>query len=130
MLFKNIGAVVLLIVYLLSATATSEFLKIPLLVHHYYDHKDENRNITLIEFLSLHYYTEDGTDKDAMEDNQLPFKSCENASTVSFISLTPPPSIELVAEFEKKSCTTFGVSNPLLPPSGFMATIWQPPRCC
>jgi len=96
MLFINkIAATFLLIIYLVSATATDEFLKIPLLVSHYYDHKVENKEINLLSFLISHYINEDGTDKDASEDKKLPFKSTEHFASFSFISLIPPSIIEV-----------------------------------
>jgi len=59
-------------------------------VEHYYDHIEEKNNTGLVSFLVMHYYIEDGTDTDAAEDNQLPFKSAEHAVSFSFTSITPP----------------------------------------
>lgn len=128
--YEKITASLLLAIYLFSATATRELLKLPVLAEHYYDHRKENKNIGFVAFLIMHYYTEDGTDKDAEEDNQLPFKSAEHAATVSFISLTPPLSIEIVPNPESENNNSFGIRNDLFLPSQYLAAIWQPPRHC
>ncbi len=129
-LFNKITALLLLAIYLLSATATKELLRIPLLAEHYYDHKQENNNTGLIAFLAMHYYSEDGTDKDAKEDNQLPFKSVEYAATFYFISLTPPSFTEHLAKPETETDIYFAILSDLFLPSQYLASIWQPPRIC
>ena len=114
-------------IYLLSATETGELLKIPLLAAHYYDHKGEDRTIGVIAFLIQHYYTEDGTDRDAAEDRQLPFKSAEQFSSVSFVSPVPPSYI-IISRPEISCSQTFVTRDESLLPVFYLASIWQPPR--
>lgn len=127
-LFRKTASLLLLTIYLFSATNAKELIKLPLLVEHFYDHRAENKYIGLITFFIMHYSSEDGTDKDAKEDNQLPFKSAELA-TVSVVSVTPPSFIKLFTpEIEIK--TSFNIGNDLLLPSQYLNKIWQPPRDC
>lgn len=116
-------------IYVFSATAVGELLKLPLLVEHYYDHKEENTTTSLVSFLAMHYYSEDGSDKDAKEDNQLPFKSIDT-TTVSFISLMPPALSGAVTKPEQLVNPSFGVYKELFLSSQYLAAIWQPPRHC
>jgi hypothetical protein len=83
--FKHISASLLLAFYMLSATAILEVAKLPLLVEHYFDHSQEDQQIGFFQYLTLHYGIEDGTDKDAAEDSQLPFQASEYFSTISFV---------------------------------------------
>lgn len=107
-----------------------ELFKLPLLISHYYDHREENKDMTLPAFLVQHYFYEDGTDKDVEEDNKLPFKSLENAASVSFISLSPPDLPECTANRKEKIKKIFGLyTNPFLP-FQYLNSIWQPPRHC
>lgn len=121
---------ILLMTYLFSATAIGELFKLPVLVQHYYNHREENSDISLIHFLTLHYQTEDGTDKDAKEDSQLPFKSIEPAATVVFVSLTPPAFINIIANTQQPVMLVFVLYEELFLPSKYLAAIWQPPRYC
>ena len=107
-----------------------ELFKLPVLISHYYDHREENKAITLSSFLMQHYFYEDGTDNDFEEDNKLPFKSPENANSVSFISLSPPDLPECIIHTQQKIKNSFGIyTNPLLP-FQYLNNIWQPPRPC
>lgn len=126
---KKLSACFLLALYLFSATAMAELMKIPVLVEHYYDHRQENKNIELIAFLAQHYYTEDGTDMDADEDSRLPFKSAAYPATV-FFSLTPPLFIEVETNPESNSTNPFGLHDEFFISSQYLAAIWQPPRYC
>lgn len=129
-ILKKIAAFLLLVIYMLSATATKELMKFPLLAQHFYDHVEENRNTGLVSFLLMHYYVEDGTDKDAAEDNQLPFKSAEYAAVASFTSLAPPAGAEISVNPFITDSHSFATYTDLFLPSQYLAAIWQPPRHC
>lgn len=127
--WKKLSALFLLALYLFSATALAELMKMPVLVEHYYDHREENKNTGLIAFLIQHYNMEDGTDRDADEDSRLPFKSAAYPATV-FFSLTPPLFIEVESNPESNINNSFGLHDEFFISSQFLAAIWQPPRHC
>ena len=52
-----------LTIYLFSFTEVKEVLKIPALIEHYQEHKSENKNISIIGFIALHYLS--GSQKDS-----------------------------------------------------------------
>jgi hypothetical protein len=130
LVLTKIAALLLATVYLFSATATSEFLKMPVLVQHFCDHKEENKNTRLITFLVQHYFSEDGTDKDAAEDNQLPFKSTDQVVSFMFNCLTPPSFIQLSAGYSTQIKNRFYIRNQFFHPAEYLSAVWQPPRYC
>ncbi|MBK8521114.1 MAG: hypothetical protein WAT20_08370 [Ferruginibacter sp.] len=127
-LIRKIAAFILLSVYLFTATAITELFKLPVLISHYYGHREENKSMNLSSFLIQHYYYEDGTDKDVEEDNKLPFKSPENAGSVTFISLSPPNVQYCITDTNEGIKKIFGMYTPPFLPSQYLNTIWQPPR--
>ncbi len=126
---KKIPVFVLLAVYLFSASASREFLKLPVLVEHYLDHVEENKGIAFVAYLVQHYYTEDGTDMDTAEDNQLPFKSPQNTA-LSFVSLKPPGSFLIEDKAEMYCNRSFRIRDDRFLLSRFPNAVWQPPRDC
>ena len=126
-LIKRIPALILLVVYLFSATTSREFLKLPVLVEHYFDHMEENKSIAFVRYLIQHYYAEDGTDQDAAEDKRLPFKSPEN-NTLSFVSLKPPCLFISADKDEMYFNKSFRIQDDRLRTSRYPDAIWQPPR--
>jgi|CXWL01.1.fsa_nt_gi hypothetical protein len=58
-----------------AGTELHQFFRIPVLINHYWHHRQENPSITLLEFLKLHYADNHPDDKDESEDAALPFKS-------------------------------------------------------
>jgi hypothetical protein len=128
---KNIAAAFLIAIYFLSGTVTCELLKLPFLASHYYDHKEERSNTNLLSFVINHYYIEDGTDKDAAEDSQLPFKSPESFMMASSVISLPPAII--LYEQEKpvaKNISRFYIRNDVFISTQYLSAIWQPPRYC
>ena len=118
----------LLAFYLMSATAIHEIFKIPRLVEHYFDHKREDSPAGLFQYLTLHYGIEDGTDEDATEDSQLPFKSSEYFSSVSFVSVKPPIISQAMRIAETISEQEFHIMQDRDLPAPYLDKIWQPPR--
>lgn len=118
----------LLAFYLLSATAIHELIKVPRLVEHYFDHNREEIPVGLFQYLTLHYGIEDGTDEDAAEDSQLPFKSSEYFSSVSFVSVKPPIMNQGLRIANIVSDHEFHLRNDVYLPSPYLDRIWQPPR--
>ena len=128
--FKKLAALFLVTVYMFSATPAGELLKLPVLVRHFYDHKEENKHTGLITFLVQHYFSEDGTDKDAAEDNQLPFKSTDQVASIIFNCLTPPSFIQPATGYGTEINNRFCVRNQFFHTAEHLSAIWQPPRPC
>jgi hypothetical protein len=127
-LLRKAIAILFLSIYLFSATEFSQLLKLPLLVEHFIEHKEENKQITLWEFLDMHYAKTTTKDADYDKDMKLPFKSTGNS--VSFTALNC-----LLASFEtalnhptQNTCTSYSIFSEHIPNSSLLNAIWQPPK--
>lgn len=125
---KKLFAISFLFIYLFSTTELHQLLKMPLLVEHFVEHKEENKDLNLWQFLKIHYAFGHVKDADYDKDMKLPFKSHDNCvSSVSniYISLLEKVSIQKPLQLlEKKNFET--KDGFLL--SSFLSNIWQPPR--
>lgn len=113
-----------------SATVAREFVKLPLLVLHYYEHQQKQKDNGILSFLELHYFIEDGTDKDASDDRKLPFKFIENINPLSSIVLPLLPVAGKKLILSVILSTKFLPHNDAFIASQYLASIWQPPRHC
>jgi hypothetical protein len=126
---KKLFAISLLFIYLFSSSELHQLLKAPLLIEHFIEHREENKHVTLSQFLYTHYAINHGNDADHDKDMKLPFKTHNNC--ISFFSNVYLPSVKVSIEksiefLQEKRFTT---KDQFLLPSHF-ANIWQPPRVC
>jgi hypothetical protein len=125
---KKISAIFLLSIYLFSAVQLSELLKVNTLVAHFYETRQNEPNISFLDFLVMHYITDDGNTKDNDRDCELPFKSNHNIvanSSSTFIlnkaeEIVMPPVVAGKEDFHNYN-TPFLSSN-------FYKLVWNPPR--
>jgi hypothetical protein len=98
------------------------------MVEHYVEHKEQNSNLTVFQFLCIHYQGPDVFDADYHKDMKLPFKSHTNISSVVFYPLTQEyktiQRINYKYKKEKLYAYSFSYSSISL------SSIWQPPRNC
>lgn len=122
---KRTIAASLLVLYLFTATELKQLLKVPVLLEHYQEHKEDDQNLNFISFLYMHYAGDDLNDRDQDRDMQLPFKSCEETSAASIAVLPPSGETLTFVPVEHKNMLTRLSKN--FHPSYF-ASIWQPPK--
>ncbi|WP_051224100.1 hypothetical protein [Flavobacterium tegetincola] len=124
---RQIIAIALLSLYLLTSTDFSELLKLPQLAQHFKEHQEEQQ-LTFSEFVYEHYTKGDVFDADRDQDLKLPYKSLDFTHAVSFTVLPSITTIEFI--------TTTDFAE-LKPPNRFynacfssdnFSTIWQPPQ--
>ena len=73
---KNILVILFSALLLNASTEIFQLLRFPLLIQHYFQHKQKDSSLSFIEFVKLHYSVNDHpNDNDDNEDNRLPFKS-------------------------------------------------------
>ncbi|MBK7636706.1 MAG: hypothetical protein WAT22_10335 [Saprospiraceae bacterium] len=82
---KQFVAKLLVFLFIISFTPMKEMIKVPLLLVHYYEHLDERPNMTIGEFLDMHYMHGIVFDADYEKDMQLPFKVMDFASLPIFV---------------------------------------------
>lgn len=124
---KN-GIIILFIsVYLFSSTELHQLLKLPILYEHFQEHHEENNSLSFLDFIAMHYSSNDIHKSDQDEDMKLPFKSPDGCFSASIIAFLPQ-----AIEFEKR--LDFFENEPLNNysyqefSSSYLSSIWQPPK--
>lgn len=127
-LVKRLIAISFLLVFISANTAFGELLKLPILIHHFWEHRQAASNETIIDFLCEHYSDTIQHDDDKHHDHEkLPFKSadCHFAQVV----ITVPEQRFLI---EKKIFFIPTIKQPIynIEPHAneYLHLIWQPPR--
>lgn len=119
-------SIFLLISFLCTQTELYQFLKAPLLVIHFLEHKDLNTSFSYKDFLLVHYFAEQVRDADYDRDMQLPFKS--HSDKIFWVSpaLIPERSVtQINFQIIKKEPKPF---LPILESLITQSTLWHPPR--
>jgi hypothetical protein len=129
-LLKKAICILFLGAYLISSTELRQLLKFPLLIQHYTEHKEQNKNLGLLQFLAMHYNDEDIIDLDYSKDQQLPFKSQGGYTGAALSVFEPTPFYSLVPKVEIVQPVAHAVSNESFISSTFRSSIWQPPKAC
>lgn len=119
----RISTIGLLLSYLVSFTEFKEVLRLPMLVQHYSEHKEQVTEMSFFEFLSMHYKTDVAHDD---HDNQLPFKNCTH-SFIGQIVMLPIQKMTLVERVETNS-TNYQFFYLQHEPKLISAEIFQPPK--
>jgi hypothetical protein len=117
-------------VYLISLTELNQLVKIPVLIEHFIEHKEKNTELSLWQFLDMHYAHGDVKDADYDRDMQLPFKSHDGCIS-SLMPVFVPGSFSLILErpIPLENNNYFIYTEQFLN-SAFLSSIWQPPKSC
>jgi hypothetical protein len=133
---KNKMALLLLFIYSLVAIVPSVLLdevwKVSSLVAHFQEHKAENPNLTIVNFLKLHYSQDFQAHESKHDHSKLPLKD-HNAACASAAIAIPASNIDFSTAFLPYKTLFF------LKKQGFprhnehfsvasLFDIWQPPR--
>lgn len=127
---KKLFAILLLFIYLISLTELSQLVKLPILVEHFIEHKEKNSNLSLWEFLNMHYAQSDDHDGDRDKDMKLPFKSHDGCINTTIVAL---PSTNIGTLSEKPICIekkAYSIYTENFLSSSHLSSIWQPPKAC
>jgi hypothetical protein len=123
---KRTLAFILLNIYLFSFSELHQFLKIPILVQHFVEHRALEPGTTFWGFMKEHYQGKFEMDEDYQRDNQLPFRTADCISN-SFVAYEIPATIEIQPqEFEERA--EFVIINENEIPHRATTDIFQPPR--
>ena len=74
-----------------------ELCKLPVLYDHFVEHRNLDKSIDMLDFLSMHYLGHDLDDNDQDRDMQLPFKKVDNHFSFQIV---PVPIVK--PTFEKR----------------------------
>ena len=92
---KKITVIFLFGLYLFASTEAHQLLKVPILVSHFIQHQKEDKHITLLAFLKMHYAEKVIFDDDYAQDMQLPFKAHSEDFCLSIMPTLPTPKFEM-----------------------------------
>jgi hypothetical protein len=126
---KKFFAISFLFIYLFSSTELSQLLKTPLLVEHFIEHREENKHLTLWQFLHTHYAAGDVKDADYDKDMKLPFKSHDNCVANVLNVYLPIQKVTLAKPFRFIE-NNYSKPQEQFLHSSFLSNIWQPPKSC
>ncbi len=123
---RNLIAILFLSILISSNSELHQLFKIPILISHFIEHKKEDRSISFIAFLKMHYKTVSEKDKDYDRDMQLPFKA-DNCNFVGMTFYHHKTSIEInnkeqLVDKQHRCFDDQFISSQVL------NSIWQPPR--
>lgn len=115
-------------IFLSAHTALGQFFKFPVLIHHYLEHVELNKNESFFHFLDTHYQKEINHPDDQHGDHQrLPFKAADGHS-VQIPVIVPQADFgfPVASEIEFRD-------NKVYPTEehhslAHLTNIWQPPR--
>ena len=120
------AAFLLLLALGLAQSPLQEFLKLPVLIVHFQEHKARNAAITFIEYLQHHYIGEHPQDDDYHRDQQLPFRANDIEIISSQVVVPEPAIMDFVPTVYKERVYPLFAYHQLLP--SHSAEIWQPPK--
>ena len=124
---KSITAILLLSVYLITATGFGELLKMSMLIDHYNQHCKSCTSLSFLDFMEMHYVTDDLNADDNTDDKKLPFKSPEvllDIITQDLICYHSPSvfkSLELISG-------TFTIPLEKFQIKHYHPNVWHPPQ--
>jgi len=126
-------AICFLTIYIASATEVVQLLRFPLLIEHYFEHKAKSPQLSVLEFLKIHYngdHLENHPhDDDFEEDQKLPFMM-HTASYYAVFVCPPTIEVEMHNISLPKQHTTTPICNDRFIDDTFLGSIWQPPKFC
>lgn len=115
-------------IYFFGATEAYQLLKVPLFVKHYMIHKGENDQLSIADFIKIHYLDPLVIDDDFDQDMQLPFKTHESdGCTITAISL-PTQRMVIDIPFTAPLPATDFFFKEARYSFDHLSTIFQPPR--
>ena len=118
----------LLFIFCLSSTELAEFLKFPLLITHYIEHKNVKHELSFHDFLNDHYSQDDDGDNDQSKDKKLPFKSTDSYNFIHVkVSKISTSFYFLICVF--KTCVQICIIDCCTKlPAASLNKLFQPPR--
>ena len=108
----------------------TNYLKLPVIFQHFIEHQSEDKNITIFQFLKIHYGQDDVQDDDYARDMQLPFKTAGEFFASSVTAFVPLNSIIVLSYPTTISDNQWKGHGSLKFHSNYQVNIWQPPKSC
>ena len=124
---RKLIPILLLLFVTTSATDIIQFMKLPALTSHFFEHKANSSHLSFVDFLMMHYTGHDHNDQDQEKDMQLPFKDMHHFSQ-SMYSWSIQKRInpfDLIIQSQRSAIVIYDEYSDY---STFTSSIWQPPK--
>ena len=128
---KKIVSIFFIALFLFSTTELAELFRIPALLVHFVDHKEESPDITLIDFLELHYNSQLADhphEKESGDHKNLPFNGPHVITTIFVSTQSFVLKPKNVPEDNTKLKTP--PSDDQFFENTYLSSIWEPPKFC
>jgi len=115
-------------VFLGANTELHQLLRLPVLLHHFLEHHDQEPDETFADFMNEHYAdTQNHSDTDHHDHDNLPFKTNDCATMHSNIAFNHQHNFSL-AQPNTLSVEVLVAYNVVIYSSSIRDKIWQPPQ--
>ncbi|MBB6611565.1 hypothetical protein H7F15_11000 [Pontibacter sp. Tf4] len=125
---KQFTAILLLLIYTCSGSTFQELRKAPVLVEHYLEHKILDEDLSLVEYVVIHYLSGSEKDADYTRDLQLPFRCADFLTTAFAIAFIPAHFLELSFLAPLPEQLNYTVLKDRFELLRLPTAIWQPPQ--
>lgn len=124
---KRSAILLLLVLYVFTATECRELLKLPVLIEHFTEHQTKNSNLSLFDFINLHYLSLEKHGAEDAHDHALPFKAHENCHSIAMaVAGIPEQPVSIDPHvFQLEAAVNL---HPNFLYTSYSASIWQPPK--
>lgn len=118
-----------LFIFLGATTVFGELLKLPVLIHHYCEHTESEKeaNLSFVDFLAEHYQTEEHHSDKHHDHEKLPFKTLDS-HVAQIISLVPQSNYSISYHITPSSKLKKTFQYQDVYSNTHLDSIWQPPR--
>ncbi|MBK0402979.1 hypothetical protein I5M27_08265 [Adhaeribacter sp. BT258] len=124
---KRMLGIFLLSAYLFTTTQFNQLLKLPVLIGHFYEHQQEDHEMSFADYM-VHHYGGHEKDADYETDMKLPFMT--ETETLSLTFFAPHPTVFPIQKFAFQEASKANSRYHLQLKSTYLSTIWQPPKFC
>lgn len=124
---KKLGIIFFIAIHMLSTTEMGQLLKIPVLISHFIEHKQQDR-MSISEYLVHHY---GGHEKDADWDTDMTLPFMKHGDVLHVVVLEPNhifASIKKPTFFHNKGLYSIPQKEDFT--YSYLSSIWQPPKFC
>lgn len=124
---KRLAGLFMLTVYMLSFAELHNLARVPVLLAHYTEHRQQEPSISFWSFIELHYFEPLAQDEDYQRDRQLPFRDTDCGHIVSTCICSFAPAIPGIAP-PAETNREYSFFNEQSKPQSAGFDIFQPPR--
>lgn len=118
----------MLLIFCFNSLFGGEWLKFPMLLDHYREHREELQTTDFFDFLSQHYGNQEHESFHHRHEGKLPFKSGLAISLVYSMMAEIPMDILLPSRTLQPEISSlpFSIQSPYC--HSILSSIWQPPK--